>query len=304
MPNNICQEQNRDLHIRQLIAQRSLYDRSKTLRGLQAFLAIPVALGWSIGASVLPQLRGWAALWGLSVSVLDMCVFDFFQESWRRTAATIQELFDCEVLNIEWNEAQAGSRPAPEIISKYSNGKNDKFHNWYPIPIGELPESAARIVCQRSNLWWDAELRRTYSRWIAGILILMVLVALGIGFGRQMTLEHFVLALLAPLFPSVLWLIKEYRSQQKAIESSERLRVRSEAVWARLMAGKIEDLALEARALQDGMFDRRRSSPAIFNWVYKLLRSGHEKQMNEAAAELVREFKESSNPIGATVSGQ
>ena len=294
MLNSIPQDQNSEVHIRQLRAQRSLYARSKALRGLQVLLAIPVALGWSIAASFFPKLQIWAALWGISVTLLDACVIDIFQETWRKTAATIQELFDCEVLSIEWNEGLAGAQPAPEIISKYSRVDDESLKNWYPIAVGDLPLDAARIICQRSNLSWDAHLRRTYNGLILSLLFIVSVVALVVGLFQGMTLQNFVLAILAPLSPSFYWVIKEYRTQRKAAEISDLLRTRSEKLWSELLAGVVTDPARQSRFLQDEILENRRSSPSIFSWLYNLLRKRHEEQMNYAAAEMVRKFQSKS----------
>lgn len=294
MLNSIPQDQNSELHIRQLKAQRSLYSRSKALRGLQVLLAIPIALGWSVAASFFPKLQIWATLWGISVTLLDTCVIDNFQESCRKTAATIQELFDCEVLRIEWNESLAGPEPAPEIVSKHSRSNRGSLENWYPVAVGDLPLDAARIICQRSNLSWDADLRRIYNGLILALLIIVVAVALVIGLFNGMTLQNFVLAILAPLSPSIHWVIKEYRAQRRAAEASDQLRSRADRLWRELLSGTVENPIRQSRCLQDELFENRRSNPAIFDWLYNILRKRHEERMNYAAVELVRQFQSKS----------
>ena len=291
MLNSIPQDQNSEVHIRQLRAQRLLYSHSKALRGLQVLFAIPIALGWSVAASFIPRLQIWATLWGISVTLLDACVIDTLQESCRKTAATIQELFDCELLSIEWNEHLAGAQPAPEIVSKYSGGNDDSLKNWYPVAVGDLSLDAARIICQRSNLSWDANLRRTYNCLILSLLVVVAVAALVIGLLQGMTLQNFVLAILGPLSPSFYWVIKEYRAQRKAVETSDRLRTRAEKLWRELLSGAVRNPAQQSRFLQDDIFENRRSSPAIFDWLYDLLRKHHEEQMNYAAAEMIRQFQ-------------
>jgi hypothetical protein len=48
-------------------------------------------------------------------------------------------------------------------------------------------------------------------------------------------------------------------------------------------------LEQESLLIQDALFDNRSRSPAVFNWIYKLLRKRREDEMQHKAAELVAE---------------
>jgi hypothetical protein len=34
--------------------------------------------------------------------------------------------------------------------------------DWYPVSVGQLPIHEARLICQRSNIWWDAKQKLRY----------------------------------------------------------------------------------------------------------------------------------------------
>jgi hypothetical protein len=56
--------------------------------------------------------------------------------SMKKCAATIQEMFDCDVLHIPWSELKVGKPVGRENVFKASRyykkrNKNDEFINWY-----------------------------------------------------------------------------------------------------------------------------------------------------------------------------
>jgi hypothetical protein len=297
MPNSITTDQNTEEALDRLGAQRDLYSRAKWTFGVQTTLAVPVALGWSVAANVFPTVRLWAALWGLGVSLLDAAVLDQFQNSFRQMGAKVQELFDCGVLRLSWNDIKVGPRIDPELIVEASGRHRRKdptysrLHDWYPTPVAKLPLPIARIVCQRTNLWWDSRLRQRYTSWLISVLGGSAALAFILGLVYGMTLERFVLAILAPLTPALLWGIRECRRQKSAATLSERLKSHIDGVWEKILRTQMEDseLETEARQLQDEIYERRRTSPLIFNWIYSLLRTSYDEQATKGAEALVQE---------------
>lgn len=52
--------------------------------------------------------------------------------------------------------------------------------DWYPKEVAALALPLARLVCQRANCWWDANLRRKYANWLLAILIVTFVAVLAI----------------------------------------------------------------------------------------------------------------------------
>ena len=247
--------------------------------------------------AVCPNLKIWAALYAIFVSILDAAVLDSIQKSIRQEAAKIQELFDCDVLHLEWPTWKIVNPPDAEliheVISKYKHNdfSYDALLDWYPKAVGELPLHIARIVCQRSNLRFDMSLRRRYSTWIIiAFFIFGVSVSL-IGVIGGMTMEKFLLTVMAPILPALLWGIREYKRQMAAVETLNHLKNYTESLWTNVTRSSLpaEQAETKSRHLQDGIFEHRRNSPLIFDWVYELLRSAHEEQMQKGAEELAEE---------------
>ncbi len=295
--NSIPTDQNAQRQLERLAAQRRLYSQAKVVLGAQLVLTVLVAAAGAFLAVFVPGVKGWAALYGLCVAVLDAAVLDPFQKSLRQKAALIQERFDCDVLRLEWPEWKVGGRPDAELIYEEAGRQARRdpgfegLRNWYPPAVGRLPLHLARIVCQRSSLRYDSGLRRRYNAWLVALLAALFVLVLVAGLAGGMSVEKFVLTILAPLSPALLWVIREFKRQAEAAEALEKLKKQAEGLWASALRMTVSpaEAELGARRLQDEIFERRRNNPPIFDRVYDLLREGRETQMNMAAAELVEE---------------
>jgi hypothetical protein len=296
--NSIPDMQNTPKQLQRLAAQRHLYSTAKRIFGVQVVLGAPLAVAWSLLAVAIPSAKSYAALWGTIVSLADLLWLTPWQKRLRESAARIQEAFDCDVLQLPWNELKVGKRPDPEIVREQA----DKFEktqansppltDWYPRVVRELPMEAARIVCQRSNCWWDSKQRRRYAAWvIAGVLTTSVCI-LGLGLVGKITVENLLLAIFLPLSPALLLGIRQFLDQTEAANRLDKLKDHAERLWAETYNGlPASELVNKCRALQDEIFENRRRSPSVFDWIFKRLRSNYETQMNHGATELVDESK-------------
>lgn len=277
--NTIQQQQITQKQLERLAGQRQLYSEAKRIQGIQMMLAGPFVALWSLVVVWEPQLRVYSALWGIFVTLLDTFLFSRQQRSLKQQAAKIQELFDCDVLHISWSDVKVGHRPDAEAIMeaasdfKRHNPDLSMLKNWYPAAVDKLPIHLGRLICQRSNCWWDFRLRRRYITYVTvSVVILTVFVVLA-GFIGGMTLEKFTLAILAPLMPAFVLAMRQYNEHKEYMESSDRLKEYIEKLWSNAIESKVtpEELTIESRALQDEIYDRRRRSPLIFDWVYQRL---------------------------------
>jgi hypothetical protein len=294
--NHITQKQNLDVNIKRLAAQRRLYKDAKRVVAVQLVVTAIVPLVFVATILVVPEIRAWAALAGFLIALLDAIVLDPLQKSIKGKAALIQEMFDCDVLSLPWNEFVAGSRPDPEDIANAAKRGLAKgragLEDWYPKAVERLSLEAARIVCQRTNCWWDGKLRRDYR---AAVIVLLCLVATGAiaaSLVLSLSVEDFILQFVAPLAPMFVWGIREVKRQSEASEALDRLKSRALSLWQKLTAGTMSATggAQESRQFQDGILDRRRSNPLIFDWVYWLRRDHFEDQMTKGAEEMADEI--------------
>jgi hypothetical protein len=296
--NNIPQEQNSQRILELLAAQRQLYSDAKNLQLISVIVSVPIVIAWSVLVALFPSLAVYAALWGIIATFLELLVFSRLQKSTQEKAAKIQQMFDCEVLQFNWASLNCGVRVEPETIINASNRykrKNinfTKIQNWYPISVGQLPIQQARIICQRSNVWWDAQLRRRYSKWIIIILVSLTIIVLPIGLIGGLTLEKFLLAVLVPLIPAFVFGLRQYTEHNEAATRLDRLRENAEVLVQEVISGRYtpQDLERESYSLQTQIYDNRRRSPLILDWLYSRLRNKDEEQMNKGAESLVQEL--------------
>lgn len=305
--NSIPELQNQPRQIEQLAAQRQLYSDAKTTLAIQIILTIGVGivssfvLIWTKGNQNLEQpLEQGAAFLSFIIALLDVIVLEAHQKKLAQQAAKIQEAFDCEVLSLDWQEVKLGSRPEEEIINDSAekhrrlNPDFDGLKNWYSPSVGQVPQTVARILCQRSNVWWDAGLRRRYATAISIILPTLLVAIFVIGLLKGVKLSDFVFALLIPLQPAFLWVIREYKKQRETSSALDRLHQEASRLWEKACKQELSDeqLTQASRDLQNEIYDHRRAAPFIFDWVYEKLKNKDEEQMNKNSGDLVKDYLE------------
>lgn len=298
--NDIPRTQNENRQLERLCAQRALYAKAKVVVGAQLSLAIAPALLFSFLMLKWPDLKLFATLIALLITLADFGILDPMQKRWRRTAAQIQEAFDCDVLSLDWTILRAGKQPPPEEVMRHARkGMQDQaavtaVRDWYPQCVGELPIQLGRLICQRTNCHWDATLRNTYSLFVTVGLWLIVGIVLFLGAAANPTFDGFVLAMLAPATPAMVLALRQQREHAEASRSSTLLREHAESLWDRALAKEIQlgALTAESRSLQSEIFLRRATSAPVFDWVYNMLKRRQQEYADRSAEQLVAEAKQ------------
>jgi len=294
MAHSISKLQNEESALRRLAAQRHLYGNGKKVQSLQIFLSTVVPVALLIAETSFAPVKAWAALFGISISILDAAFLEPLKDGLRKRAAATQELFDCQVLNLEWPVLKA-IRPDPEDIQEASSDfQSPDLRDWYPTEIEKLPLPTARLVCQRSNCWWDSKLRRTYRIALIGILIAIGFSLIGLAVAFNLTVSDFVLSLMAPSLPLILWMLREAQKQSEAAKRADNLKSFGDNLWKLVLEKKLDadEVTRRSRTFQDAILEHRQKSSVIFDWVYRILKSRFENQMHYGAAEMVMEAEQ------------
>ena len=297
--NKIPETQLDPTQLKRLAAQRQLYSNAKVIQAVQMGLS---TLGPPIFAVLVAffSLRpAYAASFGIIATCLNILWLTPRQRAFKKKAAKIQELFDCDVLKLPWRELTVGSRLEMETAEKYASKYKRKDHdyskleNWYPKDVGELPLHLGRVICQRSNCWWDAQLRRRYAKWVIGSVLVVLIVVVSLGFIDGLTLQKIILAVVNPLMPAFVLGIQQYKEHIESATRLDKLKEYADGLWEKALSNANPDeLAHDSRELQDEIYNHRRTSPLIFNWFYRHLRKGDEGLMNTAADEMVKKALE------------
>ncbi len=300
MQNTIVQEQNTRQQLERLAAQRYLYSRAKKVLEIQIACDVLTPIIAAILVAVFPDFDVYGAFIGISVAVLDF-LLDNYQSSQKKRASDIQEMFDCDVLCLNCQEIKVRRRPINELIleaaEKYKRTDSTyaKLQNWYPPIVEKIPLHLARLVCQRINCWWDAQLRRRYIQLVGIILLVISFIVILLGFIKAMDLGRFFLVIVFPLLPAYIWATREYLGQTEAANEKEELRKYTEELWTKALKKEltVQQADQESRHLQDEIYNNRRSNPFILDWFYNRLRRENEEYINRGAEELVNQALQS-----------
>lgn len=296
---DIIDKQNELEQLKLLAAQRELYSSEKMALGWQMVIAVAVALGGSYIQTAFPDTAPYVVIAGAAVALADVLWFESKKGKKQRLAAKIQEKFDCIVLQLEWRKLKTGNEPEPEDILEHSEKiianqqQKDRLINWYPIEIQDLPFQPARIICQRENCMYDSRLREKYIFWLKLALAAVTTVAFIIAIVQNKDFVQSVAIIVAPLIPAYVIALREIYAHSEALELAQRLKEHSNDLWTGALSKSLtnDQLDVESRFLQDEIYDHRRRSPVIFNWVYDWLRDKNEKTLNASAQQLVNEYK-------------
>jgi len=272
-----------------LRARAAVYAEVKAVQRFYFIFALALPILSLVVVLHAQQIRVWVGLIALVIGAADVMFLDPWRKRRIKVAARIQEQFDCEVLLLPANAFTAGANVAPEEVSRYSKKLADedskRFENWYPETVQQLPLPVARLVCQRTNLWYDSKLRETYRRILCGVTAIYFLVLLA--FFSQFTVAEFILVVLIPFGPFFTWVVREYHRQGDTIELVSRLLHeidRSLGGLAKLRGPKAD---ARARELQDAIFAHRSNSPLVSDLVYRFKRRSLEPLMQAGAVEFV-----------------
>jgi hypothetical protein len=297
--NQIAEDQNSSRSLKLQRAKEQIRQSANYLQIGQAIIPIVNAVFWIIILQPYPSLKVWSVLLGFLIPLLDATLLDSLIKRWKLISAKVQEIFETEVLHLEWNTINSGEKPAEELITEnavkfHNRGMIDEhLPNWYTFEFNDLPYHAARVICQRSNCWWDAQLRNTYS-----IILLIIISAIGVGiliFGiaAKVTLDDLVLTVVAPFAPLFLWGAKEAISQRNAAILGNRLLNQANSIWDEACSDIHDNINIEtkSRLLQDQIFTRRKDSPINPRWLYFFKRQRYQLNMIDGANELIKNYR-------------
>jgi hypothetical protein len=299
MPNAIPQEQNNSHHLGLLAATSWFYRVAERFALVQFTLSVVCAITLSIMVANWPSIKVWTTVATVCIALLDSIVLESVQSHYRKLGAKTQELFDTGLLGVAWNSITVGARPDTEDVDRARtryyrrNPQMEGKRDWYSVKVAPVDLYVATLICQRTNLWWDRQLRRHY---VTGLWVMLVATILTIGcvaIANHRTADDFIIALYAPIAPAVLWFAREIRKHIRAGQSLNGLVSSVDGIWKELISKRMteEDCKHVSRKLQDNIYQGRFQNPIVFDWINALLRPRNQQGMNAKAEELVKEAK-------------
>jgi len=284
-PSGISERQNELKNLRLLAAQRQLYTEVKHQTYLWYASATIIAL---LVTGALNAFSRYAALITLFAAIVAMGEIFLLPVIKRRCtlAAGIQELFDCEVLQLPWNRALAQPPDSHEIdwaVERFKRRKNqtkewDRLRNWYCysplIKTAALPQ--ARLECQQENLYWDAGQRRLWRGLLLGGLVILLVILLIIGVKAHWSVTQYFsgpLLLIIPIAFGVLKTSVDHHRVMRRLDylSSVLEQLREDAQKAPMVT-KEDAMLIPTREMQTEIFHHRCDDNPVPDNVYWRLR--------------------------------
>jgi hypothetical protein len=289
--NQIPERQNQDQFLQYLAAQRQLYDDEKKWTAIWTLVVTCVAiLGTGALAIFMPFTPHitWVTL------IVVTGEFSFLPSILKRReeAAKIQELFDCELLELNWNDALDRDKPKRATIlaavEKFRKRKKpdewEKLKNWYTPTVGNLPLHQARVACQKENIWWDAKQRREYARWVYLATSIFFFLLVTVGIIADWSFKQFFQGPMLLALPVLAMGVKHGYDHQKAADRLDELREYADNLWSDASQATSDPDAItqRSRELQNEIFHHRSENAPVFSWFYEKLRKKYERLAEEA----------------------
>ena len=297
--NNIAIIQNEQKQLERLFAQRELYTSAKRFYIVQIIGSILIPIVFAIISFFHFKVAVFAAMFGILFFITDLIFITPVISKQKGKAAKIQELFDCDVLQIPKSALKISSDIAVEEVLTYYEAHNkvrsnvEKVKDWYPTEISILDIEFARLICQRINCWWDVKLRIRYMNMLRVLSVTIPLIILVVGVIIQMHIDDIVL-MASSLMPFFKFANKEYSDHKIANDRLQITHSYISTLWNNILKNcfEREKLSSESRMIQDEIYEHRRRSAFILDFIYKLFRKKNELLMNKTASVLVQEIQE------------
>ena len=272
-----------------LKAQRVIYANAKKIYRWQLTFTIVVVV--ILNFVKLTQntvtnidLTPYIALVSVSITLIDLLFLSGYLSKFKTNGAKVQELFDCHVYNMEWNETNSGDKPENWVVEeaekRYVHNHKAPLTNWYHIELDSLNQEEAILRCQETNLEYDRKLRYHFKNDCIIICLVVVVISFIIATIMNTSLQGYLNNFVAPTLPLIVILIKLILDNQKAVKSLEEVR---KAARKLRNAGGIPSMN-QLRQVQDNLYCSRKDCTLIPENYYHYRRTKLEQSTKSNVA--------------------
>ena len=273
--NDITTRQNNPNLIELLKAQRTAYSQCKTFQ-LFDVVSIIIAVIFPVLTLVCPayqnMINAFGVLWTISYLLTEI-----YRKIKTTQGALIQEQFDTELYNLNWNEIlckdKVNTDTIQELAAKYS--KND-LTNWYSINIKNThPKEIAVILCQRINFSWEITQRRKFVVFLSIIAAMYYLIYIVIGLKNNIGFYD-LLVMLSPSISFLIYSVLNILSLKSHIKSKNETLKFIDKELDNYKVNRILPISEKLRQIQDIIFTERTVPEKVPDWFYKINKSKNE----------------------------
>lgn len=287
--NNIKLNQELPQNMQLLKAQRVVYATAKKIYRLQLTITIGIVVILNF-VKLIPkdfikiELTPYIALISVTITLIDLLFLSDYLSKFKTNGAKVQELFDCNVYNMEWNETNSGDKPENWVIEeaqkKYIDNPKAPLMNWYHIDLNDLSQEDAILRCQETNLEYDRKLRYHFKNDCIIMCLFIVLSSFSVATAVNASLQGYLTNFIAPSLPLIVILIKLILENHKAVKSLEEVRKAAK----KLSNAGSTPLMKQLRQVQDKLYCSRKDSVLIPENYYQYRRPNLEQSTKSNVA--------------------
>jgi hypothetical protein len=230
-----------------------------------AVASLPAGPGSWFGTALTLGGTLWAAVY--------KAVMVPWAERYLATAATLQEMFDADLLGLPWNRVAVGDRLGEDEVSRLNRhfrGDEKRLRGYYLVASTAGPYDV--LFCLEQNLVWGSRIRLRFAQLMLAVLVLWTVAGIVVTSATGGTVSRLVTGWFVPSLGLLLLCLDMYRTQMAS--TRERLRV------LKLVRAVIDEpaspviaepgaLTLFARQVQDTLYHMRRLQPRLPNWYFQ-----------------------------------
>lgn len=287
---SIAARQNDDEALRLLLAQRRLYTRAKRWQGARWIGLLVLGVAAPFVSILIP---GSAVAVGAITGIWLFVGRTFLTAAEVRTmtkAAAVQEELDLYIFQMP-ETIERTSRPTIEDIELLVRDKEglraaarrERLVDWYDVDPSH-PGAETIAIAQRANASYTDQLIRTAVTVWAIVTVVWLAVLLTWSSLSELAFGLILLGVLLPVLPAVLDVADYLRSTWRAAHDRADL--------ARTIESRLEDqepiIGQELISWQTQLYDLRRTTPQVPDWLYKITRKRNEAAMHAASNRLRR----------------
>ena len=297
MTNSILKKQDDERGQRLLSARQQSFSHARHLFILQfVLMVVGPLLAW-IYVSITGENRPQVASVILMLTIFDVTIIDRLYKEKIKFASLIAQEFDTYLFNLPWYNLFTGNPADAESISSlsrdfFSKKSGDDLKGWYSLEIDGIPLYFSTLLCQRMNVSYDSGLRKIYKNILLFFFFIIAVLFFSVAVALNYTINTFILSILLPAAPLVIWGFREYFRQVDALTWDIRICEYIEGILNGVIDRQIDaELARdEARLIQNALYIRRSQNPLPFPGIYNNRRKRLEAAMHEAARHWCERF--------------
>ncbi|GEM_PF-3830597 len=266
-------------------------------RAIEAFVFVLIPTLLAALAQFVSEIAVAVAVVGFALTVIDATLAYPLITASRRRAAQAEDQFDALALSLPRSLARQIDGPDTaelhRISSAQAQSRANRQKDWYTPKLGDLPISLGRIACMREVTSWDGALRDNYVRTLVISVVCLSLAFLTYGLIAGLKISEFMVRILFPLSPAILWIGRELWDQYEADLTVARLREALSELWRLGVEKRIpeNDLFSQTVDLSGAIFAYRLSTPPVPELLYHIHRQSASKVMMRTADDLVDEYR-------------